>query len=101
MDIAGYISDIWGGEYGDTIIKERNGSEHEYYCDRSSIALRYTGIFTRSYLSNNSYGGILHLSGGSWHSAYSSSVVGSRLAFDGTIVETSVADFKGITNWRK
>lgn len=101
MDIAGYISDIWGGEYGDTIIKERNGSEHEYYCDRSSIALRYTGIFTRSYLSNNPYGGILHLSGGSWHSAYSSSVSGSRLAFDGTIVETSVADFKGITNWRK
>lgn len=103
MDVSGYIGDIWGGEYGDTIIKENTGGQEyvRYYCDYSSIGLRYTGVFRRSYSSANTYGGILYLNGGSSNSASGGSSYGSRLAFDGTIVETSVTDFKAITDWRK
>lgn len=100
--ISGYTKDIWGGEYGDMTIKEETGSSSLYYCDYGLVNPSYisTYIFMRSCDNDNSTGGVSYL-GGYWGSNDSGSEWGSRLAFDGTIVETSVDDFKGITNWRK
>ena len=102
--LYGYIKDIWGGDYGDMTIAEKNNSssypeEHQYYCDYGYVYPSGTHIFSRSYSSAYSNGGVSFLNG-SWNSNNSYSSVGSRLAFDGTIVETSVADFKAISNWR-
>ena len=55
----------------------------------------------RSFETANSYGGVSCIDGGHRDSGSEYLTEGSRLAFDGTIVETSVTDFKGITNWRK
>lgn len=98
---AGYVKDVWGGEYGDIIIRENNGSESTYYCDYNSVGTRYSGVFLRSFETANSYGGVSCIEGGHRDSGSEYLTEGSRLAFDGTIVETSVTDFKGITNWRK
>ena len=102
--LGGYIKDIWGGDYGDMTITENNNSssshkEHQYYCDYGYVYPSITHIFARSHDFANSNGGVSFLNG-SWSSGSSHSYVGSRLAFDGTIVETSVADFKAITDWR-
>lgn len=102
--LSGYIKDIWGGDYGDMTIAENDNSssspkEHQYYCDYGYVYPSNTHIFARSHGSAYSYGGVSFLDGG-WHSNGDSSDVGSRLAFDGTIVETSVADFKAISDWR-
>ena len=83
--------------------KKNNSSsyseEHQYYCDYGYVDPSDTRIFARSDDYAVSDGGVSYL-GGSWSSSSSYSHVGSRLAFDGTIVETSVADFKAISNWR-
>ena len=102
--LSGYIKDIWGGDYGDMTIAENDNSssspkEHQYYCDYGYVNPSNTRIFTRSYNNADSYGGVSFLNG-SWYSNGHNSDVGSRLAFDGTIVETSVADFKAISDWR-
>ena len=102
--LSGYIKDIWGGDYGDMTIAENNNSssipeEHQYYCDYGYVYPSATHIFTRSSSYADSYGGVSFLFG-FWGSDNNGSDVGSRLAFDGTIVETSVADFKAITDWR-
>ena len=102
--LYGYIKDIWGGDYGDMTIAEKNNSfsdseQHQYYCDYGYVNPSLTLIFTRSLNNANSYGGVSYLNG-YWNSHYDYSDVGSRLAFDGTIVETSVADFKAISDWR-
>ena len=102
--LYGYIKNIWGGDYGDMTIAEKNnpssGSEqHQYYCDYGYVDPSDTRIFTRSDSYAYSNGGVSYLHG-YWFSGPYSSHVGSRLAFDGTIVETSVADFKAISDWR-
>lgn len=97
--IYGYIGDIWGGDYGDMTITDSNGGSQSYYCGYGDVSPSKTCIFYRSGYYINPFCDVLTLYG-SKNSSNSDSVTGSRLAFDGTIVETSVSDFKDITSWR-
>lgn len=95
-DLSGWISKVWGGEYGDMTIKESSGSETTYYCDYGNVNPSSSYVFYRSDYYANTVGGVAYLSGGH-SSSYTDDRFGSRLAFDGTITEvTSSTTFKAL-----
>ena len=84
---SGWVSEMYDGDHMDLVPKSTNDEDGKEYCDYGYVYPSSTRVFTRSYSSAYSSGGVSYLYGG-WYSGNSSSNVGSRLAYTGKIRET-------------
>lgn len=93
-----YIKGIVHGKYMDTIMAGSQGdSSTTYYCDMYYYAGSVGRVVYRSSYYAYAYGGV-SCAGASNDSSSASALIGSRLAFRGTIVKAaSVAAFKAVT----
>ena len=93
-----WIQGVVHGKYMDIIpAGNMSGSNSTYYCDRLEMSGSTSRVVYRGCNNAYSYGGV-SIANANSDASYSSSYVGSRLAFRGTIVwETSVSAFKSLT----
>ena len=96
-DSGQWISGVAHGKYMDLVpVGNLNGSSSTYYTDMYWISTATVRVVYRGYYNANANGGVSYAYA-NYDASYSSTFVGSRLAFRGKIVRAqSVAAYKAI-----